>query len=431
MARTHRMAPNGPNGPLGNPVGPLGPKNSGGNMSNAQKDPLVVDLTGSGLNLAARSGFTPYFDFSGDGFAQNTAWIGSGTGFLATLGSDGTIDNGTNLIDSFSQLAAMDTNGDGVINSSDSDFGDIVVWQDENNDGIAQSGEIETLAEAGIVSISLTTSPADLAVNGSTVTGTAVATMSDSTTREVASVSLDTSAFYTKYVGPYSLDSTIESLPDLEGFGTLPGLQIAMSQDTTLLGLVQTLVATDPSDISAFDAALQNVLFEWAGVGDVTAASGGMFDGQKLGFLRAYLGTTAGFGLSQKAGNPWFNGQSNLLQVSWDGAFASMKADLLVQLPGSVFANDFHWDAGTGLLVPQSTLPDSIIDLSLQAPTDPAAQTAFWSNALLVINTSVDDLSQYISIDTDQISSILRTVVPPEFFHQHSRRRSVWDVELR
>ena len=51
-------------------------------------------------------------------------------------------------------FASFDTNNDGVINSSDADYNDLQVWEDLNQDGVLDSGEMQTLAQAGITSIS-------------------------------------------------------------------------------------------------------------------------------------------------------------------------------------------------------------------------------------------------------------------------------------
>ena len=51
-------------------------------------------------------------------------------------------------------FASFDTNNDGVINSSDADYNDLQVWEDLNQNGVLDSGEMQTLAQAGITSIS-------------------------------------------------------------------------------------------------------------------------------------------------------------------------------------------------------------------------------------------------------------------------------------
>src|SRR5665647_3061083 len=71
---------------------------------------------------------------------------------------NGTIDNGRELFgdamiksngqlatDGFDALRDLDSNADGKINSSDSQFANLRLWRDLNQDGISQSNELFTL----------------------------------------------------------------------------------------------------------------------------------------------------------------------------------------------------------------------------------------------------------------------------------------------
>ena len=44
------------------------------------------------------------------------------------------------------------------IDAADADFGKLRIWQDANGDGVSDPGELKTLAELGIASLSLTRS---------------------------------------------------------------------------------------------------------------------------------------------------------------------------------------------------------------------------------------------------------------------------------
>jgi trimeric autotransporter adhesin len=142
-------------------------------MSNIQistlASPLVVDLNGNGVSTMAM-GSQALFDLNGDGILNRTGWVAGGDGLLARdLNGDGVINNGLELFGEFTQLADgstardgfealadLDSTGDGVINSADDAFKSLVVWVDSNADGISTAGEIFSLAQVGIESISLT-----------------------------------------------------------------------------------------------------------------------------------------------------------------------------------------------------------------------------------------------------------------------------------
>ncbi len=84
----------------------------------------------------------------------------------------------------FDTLAGLGGNGDGVLSSADTVWSELRVWQDINTNGIADDGELQTLAEAGFSQINLTYDDAtayddnrnDITVFGSTLLGTASCT---------------------------------------------------------------------------------------------------------------------------------------------------------------------------------------------------------------------------------------------------------------
>ena len=55
-------------------------------------------------------------------------------------------------------LGAFDSNANGAFDKGDTWFGAFNIWQDRNQDGVSQKGELASLADHGIVSINLTRS---------------------------------------------------------------------------------------------------------------------------------------------------------------------------------------------------------------------------------------------------------------------------------
>ncbi|MCB8828501.1 hypothetical protein LJD47_26160, partial [Escherichia coli] len=82
---------------------------------------------------------------------------------------------------------AFDTNHDGVLDDKDARWNEFRVWQDANQNGISDPGEMKTMSEAGIKLINLIPSieGATQFPDGSALTGTSSYEMLDGTTRHL------------------------------------------------------------------------------------------------------------------------------------------------------------------------------------------------------------------------------------------------------
>jgi hypothetical protein len=132
------------------------------------RTPLVLDLDGDGIETTAVNTGTT-FDHNSDGFAEDTGWVKGDDGLLVfDRNNNGVIDNGTELFGNntvmsngqkagggFQALADLDSNKDGKIDLSDTQFANLKVWQDANQDGYSAVSEMKTLSDVGINSISL------------------------------------------------------------------------------------------------------------------------------------------------------------------------------------------------------------------------------------------------------------------------------------
>jgi hypothetical protein len=169
---------------------------------NSAADPIVLDLGASGISFSSlNNGIS--FDINGDGIRDQVAWTTSNDGILAyDVNGSGTIENGTelftpnfaggNFASGLAALASLDSNGDGVINSADANFSHLLVWQDNNHNGIADAGELSSLADHGIVAISLDATPTDQSIDGQELQAQGSFSYTDGTTGTFVEVALDT-----------------------------------------------------------------------------------------------------------------------------------------------------------------------------------------------------------------------------------------------
>jgi hypothetical protein len=136
--------------------------------------PVILDVEGNGFHLTNSEHGVP-FDLPGHGVKKQMAWTAAGFGnaFLALdRNGNGVIDDGTELFgnyteqadsdhrNGFSALAEYDNpevggTGDGVIDSRDLIYKSLLLWTDENHDGLTQPGELRSLASWGVEAIEL------------------------------------------------------------------------------------------------------------------------------------------------------------------------------------------------------------------------------------------------------------------------------------
>ena len=253
-------------------------------------DPLVLDLTGNGVNLTGESSAAPMFDMNGTGFVVHTGWTQPGTGLLVLPDANGNVTNIHQLVggensSGFTALAQFDTNHDGVIDANDPIYAQLRIWQDTNGNGVVDPGELETLAQAGITSINIaSTAQTGDSIAGNTVNATGTFTFANGTTGTIADVSFSIDPFNSRYLGNTTVSAAAAALPNIKGHGTLTDLQVAMTNDpalsnpapgATLIDVInETLPNLDTLDLTALRKAAMPIFDAWARAVQLPDANG-------------------------------------------------------------------------------------------------------------------------------------------------------------
>jgi hypothetical protein len=142
--------------------------------------PIILDLGGDGFDVSFTG--TARFDMDGDGFRERVGWADAQDALLVldlnANGSrgagDGKIDQAKEVVLSLWGDAGMtdmeavakardangqlmfDTNGDGKLTAADASWREFRVWQDADQDGVTDAGELKTLDQMGFTEIGLT-----------------------------------------------------------------------------------------------------------------------------------------------------------------------------------------------------------------------------------------------------------------------------------
>ena len=127
--------------------------------------PVVLDLDGDGVELVSMQDSKVPFAMSMGHQTTRNGWVGADDAMLALdRNGDGVISNGAEIsfagdhpdaMTDLQGLIAFDTNNNNQLDAGDERFGEFRVWNDANQDGVSQVGEVRTLTEASIASLGL------------------------------------------------------------------------------------------------------------------------------------------------------------------------------------------------------------------------------------------------------------------------------------
>jgi hypothetical protein len=188
----------------------------------SQLTPLALDLDGNGVRTM--SGIAgAVFDVNADGQAESVGWLSNTDAWLALdRNGNGLIDDGSELfgsgttmpdaskaLDGFAALRVLDSNQDGVIDSNDAAFGKLSLWVDANSNAKTDPGELRTLTQAGIQSLSLVAKPTAIIDQGNLIGLMGSYTTIDGQTPEMADVWLSVNPLGPRVVDLSALDHSV------------------------------------------------------------------------------------------------------------------------------------------------------------------------------------------------------------------------------
>jgi hypothetical protein len=333
--------------------------------SRLNSSPLILDLDGDGIEITPLSGAIT-FDHDADGVRTSTAWAGADDGLLVLdLDGNGLIDSGRELFgnntllangqkaaDGYAALRALDANADGLIDALDAldaQFASLRVWRDLDQDGVSDAGELQSLEEAGISQIDLTTTAfTQTLADGTRLDGQASFTLNGQT-QTYTDAWFAENPFYREFATSIESSATVTALPDMQGSGAVRDLREAATLSPLLNDLLTQFAAASTRD--AQRALLDHILQAWADTSDFVtlsdwAAAGHTvtFDlhqldaaqaaiwGERIAVLEAFNGQNYATLKSTGTTNVWTGStRQRMLNESWAALESSVYGALALQ----------------------------------------------------------------------------------------------------
>ena len=227
---------------------------------NTLTTPIAIDLNHDGAIQYSGLSTGLTHDYVGDGSLVATAWVGAQDGLLASHNPDGSIKISFATQAGETDLQGLakvyDTNHDGIFDAKDAGFNNFGVWQDANSDGIVQEGEFRTLADRGIISLSLTSDGLIHTAAGGDVTifGQTTYTMTDGSTgiaEDVAfAVSAVTPADGNGVQDVYHIASVTEAAVVIDNFSINDGDRVDLSSILHPADSVHSMISMDQNGLA-------------------------------------------------------------------------------------------------------------------------------------------------------------------------------------
>ncbi|WP_411875671.1 calcium-binding protein, partial [Vulcanococcus limneticus] len=333
--------------------------------------PLVLDLDGNGVTTLGIAGATIQFDHDGNGFAERTGWVGVGDALLVRdRDGDGRITTGNELFGNhtrlsdgslaghgFEALRGLDDNRDGRIDCRDAVWSDLGLWLDANANAETDPGELFSLDQRGVESLSLSyvdSSWTDPQGNRHRQLGT----YRTSDGRELAchDVWFAMDPTRSRQLNPLPVSAAIAALPELAGMGVVPGLHqaIAARPNGPLPALLEQWIAGSSMQREAL---LQSLIFAWTGVENevLPTWSGDQDAYRRLRAMEQLMGR-------RFRGITWTRMPGGLVTLAIEDAFAGLRRSVDRLLSAQVELGSLLWRV-QGAVEPDGSLRLEVGDL--------------------------------------------------------------------
>ena len=242
-------------------------------------DPLALDLNGDGkIGISPAPNGGAYFDHNGDGVSHRSSWISKEDGILAyDRNGNGKIDDGGELFGNFTQikdkdgnqrlakdgyeaLKEFDSNNDGLIDNKDDKFKDLKIWQDANSNGISDEGELKSLDELGIASLSLNHNEVNEDLGGgNTLSLKGSYIKKDGTAHSMGDLNFNVDTINSKFKDGAPLSSEDMARANIKGFGLLRDLRSAAALNKDLAAALDSYsrLSTKEEQLKALPALIK------------------------------------------------------------------------------------------------------------------------------------------------------------------------------
>ncbi len=372
--------------------------------TNFRNSSIALDLNGDGIRYTALDGNHTFFDIDGDKFAEHVEWLNKNDGFLVRdLNGNGKIDSVKEMFgdnggtSAYAKLAKLDSNHDGKIDAHDSGFAALRIWRDANGNGKVDAGEMKTLAQMKIASLSLQETSATM-LDGHAVSGTSSFTYTNGITRTAADVLFETDQLNSWYVGDGSAASTTIDretlfLPMSRGYGTLPSLHNAMTQDHGLKLLMQRLVDTDISiQMQTVYDQVSNIVLRWAGATKLDPHANDHVWTEMYGINPQKIAV-----LERMTGLPFTGNSYTHVDYAYAQLMNQMLDRLLVKGPLHQVFSHAHYNFVEDKIVLGDTLGHILNAARAHVPANAAAKITYWNEIARAVTYAADEFGMSVA----------------------------------